>query len=288
MEEAEPLTPGERDKDRDNDLRLENDILRLKLQAEFGAQFDETSNDVAPEIEQRFLKQVYDFEKAWERQELVTVRNLLGNPLFKPLNKIPPVELPEIWQTVLDLYTEKGISIDFNNDYPLPVKYQFATEELPEHETMFVNMPGMMLGFIYEEFHPNYASDMEEKVRTFLQGWFEQDVNKCGSVLSNEFILDNGIMFSKEKFIEKLTQLFDSIESIEDPDFFIAELSYDKQDIEEDEQSTALGYVEGAIRWKAAKPNGEIISFAGPFKFYLECNYNWWTIMFFQLPGWKW
>lgn len=286
MDNEEPLLPAGNDPE--DAMRLENDIMKLKLQAEFGAQFDEISNDVSPEMEQQFLKQVYDFEKAWEQQEITTVGKLLGSPCFKKLSEIPPEDLASEWQSVLDIYNEKGISVDFNNDYPVAVKYRFATEELPNHETMFVDMPGMMLGFIYEEFHPNYASDMEEKVRTFLEGWFERDVTKCASVVSKEFILDNGVMLSQKRFIEKLTQVFESFESFDESEFFIAETSYDKQEVEGEEQNLALGYVEGAIRWKAVMENGESIPYAGPFKFYFECSYNWWTIMYFQLPGWKW
>jgi hypothetical protein len=286
MDKDDPLLPG--NSDPEEAMRLENDIMKLKLQAEFGAQFDEISNEVSPEMEQQFLKQVYDFEKAWEQQEITTVGNLLGNPVFRPLTDIAVEDLPAEWKTVLDIYSKKGISVDFNNDYSLVVKYRFATEELPAHETMFVDMPGMMLGFIYEEFHPNYACDMEEKVRTFLEGWFERDVTKCTSVVSKEFILDNGVMLSQEKFIEKLKQLFESFENFNDSEFFIAETSYDKQEVEIGDQNLALGYVEGAVRWKGILENGESMPFAGPFKFYLECSYNWWTIMYFQLPGWKW
>jgi hypothetical protein len=286
MDNEDPLLPAGNDPE--EAMRLENDIMKLKLQAEFGAQFDEISNDVSPEMEQQFLKQVYDFEKAWEQQEITTVGKLLGSPCFKKLSEIPPEDLSSEWQSVLDVYNEKGISVDFNNEYPVAVKYRFATEELPNHETMFVDMPGMMLGFIYEEFHPNHASDMEEKVRTFLEGWFERDVTKCASVVSKEFILDNGVMLSQKKFIEKLTQVFESFERFDESEFFIAETSYDKQEAEGEEQNLALGYVEGAIRWKAVMENGELIPYAGPFKFYLECSYNWWTIMYFQLPGWKW
>ena len=66
MKDDDPMLPE--DEQTEEAMRLENDIMKLKLQAEFGAQFDEISNDVSPEMEQQFLKQVYDFEKAWEQQ----------------------------------------------------------------------------------------------------------------------------------------------------------------------------------------------------------------------------
>ena len=116
MSEKDPLLPNENDPE--EEMRLENDIMKLKLQAEFGAQFDEISNDVSPEMEQQFLKQVYDFEKAWEQQEITTVAGLLGDPVFTPLEDIAEEALETEWKKVLDLYEAKGISVDFTNEYP--------------------------------------------------------------------------------------------------------------------------------------------------------------------------
>jgi len=60
-----PLQPGETDPE---DMRSENEIMKIKMQAEFGAVFGETATDLPPEIEQQLLNNVYEFEKAWEKQ----------------------------------------------------------------------------------------------------------------------------------------------------------------------------------------------------------------------------
>lgn len=285
MEENEEELPYSGD--REDEMRLENDILKLKLQAEFGAQFDEISKDISPEVEKQFLQQVYDFEKAWENQEMTTVARLLGNPLFRPLAEIPDPELEKEWEAVKQLYEEKNISLDFTHEYPLREKYRFATCELPLHETMFVNMPGMMLGFIYEEFHPNHAEDMEELVKKFLEGWFEQDTDKCLSYIGQHIILPGGRLMNPAELRQKLQMVFDSFENLEETEFFISETSYDKQQDEEDEL-LMLGYTEGAIHYNAVIDNTEKLVFAGPFKFYLEYNGGGWSIMYYVLPGWKW
>ena len=273
--------------DPEDDMRLENEILKLKLQAEFGAQFDEISKDVSPEMEQQFLQQVYDFEKAWEKQEITTVAILLGNPSFRPLEDIPENELEEEWEFVKKLYEEKSISLDFTHEYPISEKYRFATCELPQHETMFVNMPGMMLGFIYEEFHPNHAADMEELVKSFLEGWFDQDTDKCLAAVGQHIILPGGRLMNPAELRQKFQMVFDSFKSLEETEFFISETSYDKQQDEEDEL-LMLGYTEGALHYNAIIDNSEKLVFAGPFKFYLEYNGSAWALMYFVMPGWKW
>lgn len=241
MDEQEPIHLP--DDPSEEQLRLENDIMKLKLQAEFGAQFGEISNEVPPEMEQEFLKQVYDFEKAWEKQEMTTVGNLLGNPVFKPLADIAPERLVDAWQDVVDTYNHKNISLDFEYEYPLAEKYRFATEELPLHDTMFVNMPSMMLGFIYEEFHPNHSADMEKLVKKFLDGWFDQDAEACLDTLSDELITDDGRILPKAGLKDKLTSLFDSFKQLVETEFFISETSYNSQ---QEEALLMPGYVEGA------------------------------------------
>lgn len=285
MSEDEPLEPL--DEHSDEEMRLENDIMKLKLQAEFGAKFGEIDADMPPELEHQFLKHVYDFEKAWQNQEIITVASMLDAPDFIPYEDLAEEGKEQAWQDVLNLYTAKNISVDFNNEYPLELKYRFATEELPLHETMFVNMPGMMLGFIYEEFHPNHAADMEARVSGFLEGWLEMNTEKCVQAISDEFMTGQGILLSKDDLIRKLSQVFDSFDKFNDAEFVFDSTSYDMQYEDPDTPGVCMGYVEGGMRWSALMENGEVIPFSGPFKFYLEYKLDWWSIVYFILPGWQ-
>lgn len=285
MNDDQPLQPLDGSEE---EMRLENDIMKLKLQAEFGAKFGEMEADMPPELEHQFLQHVYDFEKAWQKQEAVTVGALLDNPDFTAYDELGEGGEQQAWQEVQDLYAAKNISVDFTNEYPLEVKYRFATEELPLHETMFVNMPGMMLGFIYEEFHPNHAADMEARAKEFLEGWFALDAEKCVHTLSDEFITGGGQTLSKNDIAHKLSQVFDSFDKFEDTEYFIGSTSYDLQETDAgDQPPMGMGFVEGGIRWKAVMENGETIPFTGGFKLYLEYNYEWWSIVYFHIPGWK-
>ena len=50
--------------DRDEDLRIENELLRLKLTAQFGEAFEfDKTDDLPPAIENQFLKNVLAFEE---------------------------------------------------------------------------------------------------------------------------------------------------------------------------------------------------------------------------------
>jgi hypothetical protein len=269
----------------EEDIRLENEILKLKMQAEFGASFHQFSGDFSPELEQQFLQHVYNFEKDWGNGEMTTVAELMGNPGFRPFEQIPEEERATALENVISLYLEKKINLHFIYDYPIEVKYRFATEELPLQQTMVVNVPGMIQGYVYEEYHPNHPADMEETLRQFLKGWFDQDIEKCLHELSGQLILSDGRLVDQSLVSTKLKQFFESFTSLEETDFFIAETSFESTG--KGEAEPMLGFVEGAIHWDATMETGETIAFAGPFKFYLEYA-EYWSIFNFIMPAFTW
>ena len=78
----------ENDFPQDNDpqeaLRLENELLTLKLIAELGAKSDSTA-DIPPEVENQFLKNILAFEQATAQgSKQIPIYQLLGRPAFKP------------------------------------------------------------------------------------------------------------------------------------------------------------------------------------------------------------
>lgn len=162
-------------------MQLENELMKLKMQAEFGALFGNMmeNTNLPPEIENQFLQHVYGFEKAYEKTENTTVSQLIDDYKFTPFEQLSKPEQEQAWEKVQAVYSAKNMRIDFCNDYPLEVKYRFATEELPLEETMMTGMPSMTTYFIYEEFHPNHAANIEDRAKDFIEGWFAQNAEKC-------------------------------------------------------------------------------------------------------------
>ena len=272
--------------DPEDAMRWENDILKLKLQAEFGANIGSMGEQVPPEIEQQFLQHVYEFEKAWESKVESTVGDWLGHPVFAFFQDIPAEEQQAEYVNVLALYAEKGISVDFLHEYPLETKYRFAAEELLHLQTRFVKMPGLVIGFTYEEFYPNHAAEMEQRASAFIEGWLELNAEKCLENCSKEMIDHLGFT-DQEKIAKKMTLIFDSYTKCSDTHFEIDQVSYDLQHNTADATIGALGYVEGTISWFAHLDNGEILPFAGNFKLYLERQSDYWSIIYFVLPCWQ-
>lgn len=66
--------------DPEENLRLENDFLKMKMMAESGGFFGGNKDlDLPPEIENQFLKNVIEFEKAYAKAKSQKIVDLLAN-----------------------------------------------------------------------------------------------------------------------------------------------------------------------------------------------------------------
>jgi hypothetical protein len=147
----------------EENLKNENEFLKMKLMLEQGAQFGtmQADSELPAGIENQFLRNVMEFEKQFEEQKTIKIFDKIERPNhFKPVNEIPDDEIENAWNN-LDEYLHKyGIELSVCSpnisDREL---YRFTTEELFNHEMNDMNLPGMMSCFTYDEFYPDYKYD---------------------------------------------------------------------------------------------------------------------------------
>ena len=149
--------------DEEENLKNENEFLKMKLMLEQGAQFGtmQADSELPAGIENEFLNYIMAYEKqAVERKMIKTFDKIERPNHFKPVNEIPDDEIENAWNN-LDEYLRK-YSIELSvcspniSDREL---YRFTTEELFNHEMNDMNVPGMMSCFTYDEFYPDYKYD---------------------------------------------------------------------------------------------------------------------------------
>ena len=146
--------------DKDENLKLENDFLKMKLMLEQGAQFGnmEGTEECPAEIENQFLRNIIEFEKQFAEQKKIRVFDKIGKPThFKPAREIPEADIESAWKE-LDEHL-KSYSIDvavLSPNVSNKELYRFAVEELFEYEMDDMDLPGMTHCFTYDEFHPDY------------------------------------------------------------------------------------------------------------------------------------
>ena len=147
----------------EENLKAENDFLKMKLMLEKGAQFGkgETDSELTPQMENEFLNYITEFEKQTENPTYIKVFDKIGRPShFKPVTQIPDEEMNNAWNKLAAYLQQYNISLDVcSPNISTRELYRFTTEELFEHEMSGMNIPGMMHGFIYDEFHPDPVYD---------------------------------------------------------------------------------------------------------------------------------
>jgi len=266
--------------DEEDNLRMENELLRLKLKAELGAD-SQSSGNLDPLIENEFLKHIMAFEQNYAGAKRIKIFDLLGRPNFKRADELNDQLIDLAFEEITDLLAQKNISVDFIAAYDNRTKYSFITEELFDHETDDFKVPGMVTHFTYEEFHPNHKLDIGNRAEEFLSGWLEQKINEHSWYLADPFILKGGKTLSKVELAEKLKQVFNSYNAFTDPEYTIADIGF------EFKTETGMGYAEGYIKYNAILESNEKITFHGPFKLYLSCEQEWWSIFHVALPGFE-
>ncbi|MEO6167609.1 MAG: hypothetical protein ABIO46_14470 [Chitinophagales bacterium] len=278
QENEEPLNP-----EREEQLQVENELLKLKIQAQFGG-MSGSSGDLPPEIENEFLKHVMAFEQQFNGEHKpVKMVSFLGNPVFRQPEGLGDREFKLESKKLTDLLYEKGISVDFLRDRDDRFQYKFITEELFEHESDFgVNLQGMMHCFIYEEFHPDHEMDIEDRTRDFMHAWLQRTTEYANHYLAKAFIQPNGKVCLLEQLTLRLQQLFDSYKAFENFDYKIFEIKFQ---LHPDQEPRGLGHAEGIVKYDAILENGERKSVEGPFKLYLVLEHDWWSIFYFVMEG---
>jgi hypothetical protein len=268
------------DNDHEENMRMENELLRLKLKAELGAD-SHNSGNLNPAIENEFLRQVLAFEHNYTNVKRSKVFDLIGRPDFKRSGELGDDMIDPALNALIALLSQKNILVDFSGTYDSRTQYSFITEELFDHETDDFRMPGMITHFCYEEFHPNHKLDIENRTLEFLSGWFEKKLSENHWELADTFILPDGKTLTKKEIAEKLKQVFDSYNTFTDCKYIISDIGFKWQN------ESGLGHAEGHVEYNALLENNEKLNIKGHFKLYLSSEFGWWSIFYFVFPGFE-
>jgi hypothetical protein len=167
-EEFDDLSPEEK-------LKAENEFLKMKMMLENGAQFGKVEgigeNDLPPELENQFLQNIMAFEKQFAERKTIKVYDKIKQPThFKPVAEIADEDIDEAWTTLQNYMQKFGVNLDvISPNIKSRELYRFATEELFEQETDDIDIPGMMSGFIYDEYYPDPEFESLRQANTTIQ-----------------------------------------------------------------------------------------------------------------------
>jgi len=264
-------------------LRMENDLLKLKLQAESDA-FIESGDDVPPEVENVFLQNVMAFEESSKDVKMISLYDFLGRPEYKPIDTLKPEQIEPELSKLIQMLQHKEVVLDVLDNYEPSAIYRFITEELFLQETYENLLPGMIRHFSYEEFHPNHKLDIRERTMDFLGDWFERKMDDTSWELATEFILPDASKIKREEVVKKFKTIFACYSAFINCQYVIGDISFEWNQAND----SGLGYSEGAVKFDAVLESGETVRIEGPFKLYFSNQSGWWSIFYFVFPGFTW
>ena len=154
-----------------DEILAENNLLKLKLSLEHGMKMEALS-ELDPEVENQWLKSVYAFEQQFKDVKKIKVYDRIGRPSFRKWDTLTPEETTQELQRLRVLMENHGVELDCICEYDDALIYGFLTEELFQHEMDDMQVPGMTLHFIYEEFYPNHDHDLRRYSFDFVKAIF--------------------------------------------------------------------------------------------------------------------
>lgn len=178
--------------DPQENLRIENEILKLKMQAESGAFFG-GEGGIPPAM-----------EEAWKDVKYVRVYDQIGRPVFRPENELSNEEIKTETERLTAVMNKKEVFLDISGEYEPRLIYRFITEELFDHETDDMQLPGWSKNFSYEEFHPNHAMDIEKTAKDFLRDWFKKKFTEYSLQFNKKLMNGEGKAYTRDEVKNKL------------------------------------------------------------------------------------
>jgi hypothetical protein len=259
------------------ELRIENEVLKLKMNAMFGAKFPDSEEEMPPQLENIFLNQMLQFETAWAEQTPVTMFEAIGSPSLPPTESLDEVAIKKELSKIYALFQKHNISLSFQKEQPVTTVYKFITEELMK-VTMLPMVPGMFHMYMYEEFHPDHKADIEAVVKQFIEGYFTQEKDECMYLLEEQLVGKEKDAVSKEEVSARLEMLFETYLVFANTNYAIEEVKFC---IEEGE---GAALVKGIISYEGLLEHGERVPFKGKFGIHLNYDYMWKINGFFLPP----
>lgn len=270
--------------DPEENLRMQNDFLKMKMMAESGAWFG-GEGGMPADIENQFLKNVMEFEKVNAEGPSRTIYDLLDKPDFEDEKDLDDEKFKAAFSRLNRLLEDHGVDVGFRRERDDRFKYNFITKELFEHQTTFMPVKGMITGFLYEEFHPDHEWDITNLTNHFLNDFLERKLDVDTYYINEQIIHPEGKLISREDIIKRFFSMYEAIPAFENPSFIIENQDFELH--ENDTVQTGMGFSEGTIQYDLIFRDGERKKIKGPFKIYFSLEWDCWSICFFYLAGYN-
>ena len=255
------------------EIQFENELMKLKASAEFGGTIHSV-NDVPPEIENQFLKNLFEFESAIRDKKMVKVFDFIGKPKILSIRSVKKGMLKIELEKLLAILTEHNIQVDCICEVSDRDFYKFLTEELMEQETDDFNADGWTHHFIYEEFHPNVEHDLRSLTVDFINSILSQEFDFYKTYVHEKVKTKKQQYISKETAIAWIESFRNSFDHFEKQEISIDEVQFTKM----------KGSVKATVSYEATLDNRKF-QFKGDAFLKFKVGDGYWDVSECSIPG---
>jgi hypothetical protein len=267
------------------DLATENEILKLKLKMEFGAECTSEAKGIPDAVVNEFLRSVYAFEQMFRtRRKRVAIFERLGSPFFSHEHTLSDVQVHNELGRLLQVMKKHRLQLDVLGAYPEREIYRFITEEFFRMEMEDVDMPGFIHHFCYEDFHPNHELEIKERVLELLTMWFNRAFSIEEWPMKKELSSQSGIRLTQRHVLSRMADVWNSYQGFENCEYQVINTCVDA----EQHNKKGRAMLNGNVRFDAILESSEKIHIEGPFDVELEYTGSHWVVSYFNLPVLRW
>lgn len=187
------------------ELHEENELLKLKMMAEFGGEIVQNEQtQVPPEVENIFLKHVQKFQRAHAQAQLISIHKLIKEPVFYAVNDLDDKQVSEQLEKLLKLLDKNGVVLHYYFTVLPRELYRFITEELFIIEVENIRIKGLKIVFSYEDFYPNPKMDAIMLINDALSFFYEKEKTLPHILFDDDFKDANGLQCDIEDLLARV------------------------------------------------------------------------------------
>lgn len=159
----------------DEAIRFENEFLKAKINAQNGGIHGGGDLETPPENLNTFLNDMVEFENAMNGKNEVLLYDFIGRPEFIFEQDLSDEQVTVELERVNDMLFSINVVYDNIKDVEDRLLYKFVTEELFQQHISAKRLPGMVIQYMYEGFHPDHEYDSRMRCEEFMDVFFSSD-----------------------------------------------------------------------------------------------------------------
>lgn len=206
------------------DYELENDLLLMKLRAEFGGEphffpASEEDEELPAEVRYEILQNIYSLEQAFHdtSREMLTLDELLEHPYRVAEQYLTDEGVEMEFKRFTNLLRQHQFELETLYPTEIRILYRFITGELLSQRVPSRFAKGMFFHFVYEEFHPNHRKDIEKQSIDLIRKILNSTLSATFDLLNDEVVCGDEVMLQEEAVQRLLafTVLFEQLEILD-------------------------------------------------------------------------